>query len=149
MKITLNFSGILLAGFALLISASYAQARAYGVSSSSAGRGTVYHTNRGGAAYVGPNGAAARGANGRAGVVTNNGAAYVGPNGAAVSVRYCASAVGVNGSVVVNRPPVNYIRTVPYGYRSVYYGGYNCYYYGGIYYRPVMYQGTTVYIVVN
>jgi hypothetical protein len=32
---------------------------------------------------------------------------------------------------------------------AVYYGGYHCYYAGGVYYRPIFYQGNTVYIVVR
>jgi hypothetical protein len=53
------------------------------------------------------------------------------------------------GGAVVAPLPAGYIRTVPYGYSTVYYGGYNCMYVGGVYYRPVMYQGTTVYVVVR
>lgn len=42
-----------------------------------------------------------------------------------------------------------YLRTVPAGYSTVVYGGYSCYFVGGVYYRAVMYQGATVYVVVN
>jgi hypothetical protein len=31
----------------------------------------------------------------------------------------------------------------------MYYGGYNCFFVGGIYYRPVIYEGATVYVVVD
>ena len=84
------------------------------VSSSSNGRGTEYSTSRGGSAYVGPHGAAAKGANGNSAAATKNGTtatgksngyggtnystsnggkAYVGPNGAA--------AKGPNGNAAV------------------------------------------------
>jgi hypothetical protein len=58
--------------------------------------------------------------------------------------------------VVVARPavvapvlPVGYVRVVPAGYRTVMYRGYNCRFVGGVYYRPVMYQGTSVWVVVR
>lgn len=90
---------------------------------------------------------------GRAYAVGPRGAAVAGPNGAAAVGRYGgAAAVGPHGGVAVRGPvayPSTYIRTIPAGYRTVYYGGYNCFYVGGIYYRPVIYQGTTVYVVVN
>jgi hypothetical protein len=35
------------------------------------------------------------------------------------------------------------------GYTVVYYGGYQCYYVGGIYYRPVIYGGSTAYVIVR
>ena len=85
MKNTLNYSLTLLTGATLLFTASIADARSYGVSSSSAGRGTTYTSSRGGSAYVGPHGAAAQGANGRTAGATKNGAAYSGPNGAAAA----------------------------------------------------------------
>ncbi len=117
--------------------------RCYGVSSSPAGRGTAYTSSRGGSAYVGPRVTAAQGPQGRTAVATQRGAAYAGPHGAAV--------VGPNRAVVAARPVStgHYIRTVPPGARVVYYGGYNCYYVGGIYYRPVFYDGSLVYTVVN
>lgn len=168
MKTNLHPIRALLAGAAMLLTATIADARCYGVSSSSAGRGTTYTTSRGGTAYVGPHGAAAQGANGRTAAATQNGAAYVGPNGAAATTRYGGSAAVTSYGAVyrppattlpapVYRPPVvvtaplpsGYIRVVPTGYTTVYYGGYNCSYVGGIYYRPVMYQGATVYVVVR
>lgn len=45
--------------------------------------------------------------------------------------------------------PAGYIRVVPAGYRTVMYRGYNCRFVGGVYYRPVMYQGTSVWVVVH
>jgi hypothetical protein len=197
MKIKLQHSSALLAGATLLLSASIADARSYGVSSSSAGRGTKYTSSRGGSAYVGPHGAAAQGANGRTAAATKNGAAYAGPHGAAVGGRYGSAAVTNNkgayatsggayaavatrpvattlpvsgvaaatrpvattlpaGGAAVATPPVattlpaGYISTVPAGYTTtVMHGGYSCSYVGGIYYRPVFYEGTTVYVVVN
>jgi hypothetical protein len=44
--------------------------------------------------------------------------------------------------------PRGYYAAVPAGYRTVAYAGYTCRYVGGIYYRPVMYQGTTAWVVV-
>ncbi|MDR3404814.1 MAG: hypothetical protein P4L99_20085 [Chthoniobacter sp.] len=170
MKATLHYSCALLAGVALLLTATIAEARSYGVSSSSAGPGTKYTTSRGGTAYVGPNGAAAQGANGRTAAATKNGAAYSGPNAAGVSTRNGgAAAVTSNGNVytkqsttvVATRPvttstavvvaplPAGYIRVVPTGYTTVVYGGYNCYFVGGVYYRAVFYGGETVYVVVR
>lgn len=45
--------------------------------------------------------------------------------------------------------PSGYVRVVPAGYRTVMYRGYNCRFVGGVYYRPVMYQGTSVWVVVH
>lgn len=180
MKRTLVSPRALLAGVALLLTASLAEARNFGVSRESYGRGTKYTTERGGTAYVGPGGVAGETANGRYGAATARGAAVAGPNAAAVSGRYGAAAVGENGAAVagrygaaysgqygaaaVARPaygsgyavrptaailPAGYIRTVPAGYTAVVYGGYNCLFVGGIYYRPVMYGGETVYVVVH
>jgi hypothetical protein len=146
---------------------SYAGRGFYGVSSSSVGRGTEYNTSRGGSAYVGPNGAAARGAYGNSAAVTKNGtiatgqknayggttyhtsnggSAYVGANGAV--------ARGSNGTVVAGRLyapcyPYGYITAIPMGYSVAYYEGYNCYLVDGVYYRPEFYNGVTVYVVVN
>ncbi|MDD5201486.1 MAG: hypothetical protein PHC88_16970, partial [Terrimicrobiaceae bacterium] len=128
----------LLAGAALVLTASIADARPYGVSSYSAGRGTAYTTSRGGSAYVGPRGFAAQGADGRTAAVTQRGAAYSGPNGAA----YATTRPGFAPL------PGGYVRTVPVGAQPVVYGGYNCYYAAGVYYRPVFYGGSTVYVAV-
>lgn len=124
----------------LFFAVSNAEARVYGVSASSAGRGTVYHGSGGGSAYVGPRGAVAQGPNGNVAAAGRyGGAAVAGPNRTVVAT----------GRPVVAPLPGGYIRTLPVGYRPIYYGGYNCMFVGGIYYRPVMYQGTTVYVVVN
>ena len=159
MKITLHLSHALFAGAALLLTAQFADARAYGVSGAPAARGTSYTTSRGGSAYVGPHGAAAQGANGRTAVATDRGAAAVGPRGAVATTRpvpgqlpaYGPSrtVVATKATVVVAPLPSGYIRVVPTGYTTVVYGGYTCRYVGGIFYRPVMYQGTTVYVVVR
>jgi hypothetical protein len=53
-------------------------------------------------------------------------------------------AVGFRGGL-----PAGYYGAIPGAYRAVVYGGYNCYYSGGVYYRPVFYQGNTVYVVVS
>jgi hypothetical protein len=142
MKTTLRSSHLLLGCAALLLTASFAEARVYGVSASSAGRGTVYHGSGGGSAYVGPRGAVAQGPNGNVAAANRyGGAVAVGPNGAA----YRPPAYRPPATTL----PAGYIRVVPSGYRTVYYGGYNCCFVGGIYYRPIMYQGTSVYIVVK
>lgn len=44
-------------------------------------------------------------------------------------------------TAVATTLPAGCIRVVPTGY--------TCSYVGGIYYRPVMYQGSTVYVVVR
>lgn len=154
MNTRLLTSRALFAAAAMLLTATLADARSYGVSTSSAGRGTKVTTSRGGEAYVGPRGVAAQGAGGTTAVAGRRGAAVAGPNGgAAAAGRYGAAAVGPNGGVAVAARPVplpgGYIRTVPVGYTTVVYGGYSCRYVGGIYYRPVIYQGATVYVVVN
>jgi hypothetical protein len=139
MKTILTPTRALLACAALILTVSIADARVYGVAT----RGTVYRGSGGGAAYVGPRGAVAQGPNGN--VVAANrygGAVVAGPNAAVVRGGY-------GGAAVVAPLPGGYVRTVPVGYRPVYYGGYNCMYVGGIYYRPVMYQGSTVYVVVR
>jgi hypothetical protein len=162
MKNILSVSALLLAGAGLLLVTPSAGARDFGVSSHSAGRGTVYNTSRGGSAYVGPRGAAAEGANGRAGFSGRYASGYSGPNATAVSGRYGTAYDGRYSSGYVAHSSTTvahtstttvaaggYIRTVPVGARPVVYGGFNCYYVGGIYYRPVIYGGTTVYVVVN
>ena len=94
---------------------------------------------------AGPRGAAVVG-NDRAVAVTRRGVAVAGPNGVAVTRRPVAVAPR---PVVVAPLPVGYIRVVPAGYRTVVYRGYPCRYVGGVYYRPVMYQGTTVYVTID
>ena len=44
--------------------------------------------------------------------------------------------------------PHGYYATVPTGWTKVYYGGYWCACANGVYYRPVYYQGSVVYVVV-
>ncbi|MGH8046337.1 MAG: hypothetical protein ACREKL_03750 [Chthoniobacterales bacterium] len=144
----------LLAGAVVLLAASAAEARPYGVSSYSAGRGTVYNTSRGGSAYVGPRGYAAQGANGRSAAGGRYWGAYSGPNATAVSGRYGTAYSGHYSSGYVSHYGTagyagGYVRTVPMGAQPVVYGGYNCYYAGGVYYRPVYYGGTVVYVTVN
>ncbi len=56
--------------------------------------------------------------------------------------------VAVRG-VAVAGVAAAYYSSIPPGYRAAYYGGYNCYYAGGVYYRPVIYGGNTVYVVVQ
>ncbi len=101
---------------------------------------------------AGPRGAAVVG-NDRAVAVTRRGVAVAGPNGVAVARRGVAVApravVVTPGPVVVAPLPAGYIRVVPTGYRTVVYRGYTCQYVGGVYYRPVMYQGTTVYVTID
>lgn len=94
---------------------------------------------------AGPRGAAVVG-NDRAVAVTRRGVAVAGPQGTAVARRPVAVAPR---PVVVAPLPVGYIRVVPAGYRTVVYRGYPCRYVGGVYYRPVMYQGTTVYVTID
>jgi hypothetical protein len=50
---------------------------------------------------------------------------------------------------VPGRSPHGYYAAVPAGYTTVAYRGYTCRYVGGVYYRPVMYQGQTVWVVVK
>lgn len=167
----LNYSSTLLAGAAFVFTAACVEARDFGVSTSSAGRGTKIETQRGGTAYVGPRGVAAEGAGGnKAAANRYGGAAYSGPNSAGARNRYGgATAVTDSGdvyrrgggvaaapvrvapstTVVTTTLPAGYIRTVPAGYTTVVYRGYTCRYVGGVYYRPVMYGGTTVYVVVR
>jgi len=143
----------LLAGALVVLSTTVATARPWGVSSYSAGRGTVYDTSRGGQAYVGPRGYAAEGANGRTAASGRYWGAYSGPNVNAGYTRYGAAYSAPNSAGYVARGgtagyAAGYVRTVPVGAQPVVYGGYNCYYAGGVYYRPVYYGGTVVYVVV-
>lgn len=89
------------------------------------------------------------------GVAGPRGAAVVGPDRAVAVTRRGVAVAGPQGTAVARRPvavaplPVGYIRVVPAGYRTVVYRGYPCRYVGGVYYRPVMYQGTTVYVTID
>ena len=147
MKTSLKISRAMAMGAMLLGTAAVAQADVYGVR--------------------GPRGAAVVGED-RAAAVTRRGVAVSGPNGTAVARRPVAVAprpvvvapapvvvaprpvVVAPAPVVVAAPlPAGYVRVVPAGYRTVAYRGYNCRYVGGVYYRPVMYQGSAVYGVVR
>lgn len=151
MKTSLKISRAMAMGAMLLGTAAVAQADVYGVR--------------------GPRGAAVVGED-RAAAVTRRGVAVSGPNGTAVARRPVAPApvvvaprpvvapapvvvaprpvVVAPAPVVVAAPlPAGYVRVVPAGYRTVMYRGYNCRYVGGVYYRPVMYQGSAVYVVVR
>jgi hypothetical protein len=151
MKTSLKISRAMAMGAMLLGTAAVAQADVYGVR--------------------GPRGAAVVGED-RAAAVTRRGVAVSGPNGTAVARRPVAPApvvvaprpvvapapvvvaprpvVVAPAPVVVAAPlPAGYVRVVPAGYRTVVYRGYNCRYVGGVYYRPVMYQGSAVYVVVR
>jgi hypothetical protein len=152
MKTSLKVSRAMAMGAMLLGMAAEAQADVYGVR--------------------GPRGAAVVGED-RAAAVTRRGVAVSGPNGTAVARRPVAPApvvvaprpvvvapapvvvaprpvVVAPAPVVVAAPlPAGYVRVVPAGYRTVVYRGYNCRYVGGVYYRPVMYQGSAAYVVVR
>ena len=147
MKTSLKISRAMAMGAMLLGTAAVAQADVYGVR--------------------GPRGAAVVGED-RAAAVTRRGVAVSGPNGTAVARRPVAVAprpvvvapapvvvaprpvVVAPAPVVVAAPlPAGYVRVVPAGYRTVAYRGYNCRYVGGVYYRPVMYQGSAVSVVVR
>ena len=90
-----------------------------------------------GAAVAGPRGVAWSGPN-SSGAVTRRGAVVSSDNGVAVAGRAIAPVL-----------PRGYIAAVPVGARPIVYGGFNCYSAGGMYYRPVFYQGATVYVVVD
>jgi hypothetical protein len=155
-----------LAAALCLVGFAPANARDFGVSTSSYGRGTKVTTERGGTAYVGPRGVAAESAGGYRAASGVRGAAYSGPNSSGVAVRGGGAAVATGGQVYA-RPaavapvapvarvapaavpyPAGYVRVLPGGAATVAYRGYSCFYVGGIYYRPVIYQGSTIYVVV-
>jgi hypothetical protein len=159
---------LLIPAVVLLFGTSTAHSRgAYGVSGN---RGTAVATPRG-VAWSGENSSGAVGRRGGA-VATDNGVAArgrygavaAGDNGVAVASRQSVAVAGDNGVAVATRPiapvavtgavyprplPAGYVRYVPNGSRIVVYRGYSCYFVGGVYYRAVMYEGTTVYIVVS
>ena len=72
-------------------------------------------------------------------------------------VRRTAVVSGPNRTVVASRTtvvaggglPHGYIATLPGGYRPVYVSGARYYTVGGIYYRPQIYGGRTVYVRVH
>ena len=168
MKAPFSLSPTCFFAVTLLALTTLGTARDFGVSTSSKGRGTKIETERGGSAYVGPRGAAvdtaggtkaAAGARGTAysgdnvkAATGRRGAAYSGPNSSGVTTHRVTAVEGPNNSAVAIRPaplPAGHIRTVPAGYRKVAYRGYSCLYVGGIYYRPVIYGGETVYVIVQ
>lgn len=152
MRTPIKFLTPSLVAAALLAIAAVSHARDYGISSRSVGRGTYYTDNRGGSAYVGPRGFAAQGADGRTVAAADRGAAYAGPNGAAYARGYGTTYTGgavVTGTTVAAPLPVGYITAVPVGAPTFVVSGYNCYFLNGIYYRPVFYGGTTVYVPVT
>jgi hypothetical protein len=61
-------------------------------------------------------------------------------------VRTVAAVATVNAVSAATKPA--YIATLPAGYRPMAYRGYNCFFVGGIYYRPIIYGGQTVYVIV-
>jgi hypothetical protein len=79
---------------------------------------------------------------------------------ATVAGRVASPGVGRVGSGVGYAPglgagapgvgvlPHGYYAAVPAGYVTRTYMGYSCRYVGGVYYRPVMYQGATVWVIV-
>jgi len=84
------------------------------------------------------------------GVAGRRGAVIKGDDHTVVVRRPAPRAVVVTPRPVVVAPlPHGYIRVVPTGYTRVVYGGYNCYFVGGVYYRSVIYQGETVFVVVH
>jgi hypothetical protein len=126
MKTNFQAVTVLLTGAVLFLTASFAEARVYGVASGP--HRTVVSGPRG-VAVAGPNGA---GAVRRRPVV-------VAPRPVVVAPR----------PVVVAPLPRGYVRVVPTGYRTVFYRGYNCRFVGGVYYRPVLYGGSTVYVTLD
>jgi hypothetical protein len=73
-------------------------------------------------------------------------------------VRRTAVVSGPNRTVVASKTtvvagggalPRGYIATLPSGYRPVYVSGVRYYSLGGVYYRPQIYGGRTVYVVAH
>ena len=73
-------------------------------------------------------------------------------------VRRTAVVSGPNRTVVASKTtvvaghgslPRGYIAALPGGYRAVYVSGTRYYMVGGVYYRPQIYSGRTVYVVVH
>ena len=135
MKTQFQASAVLLTGAVFFLTASFAEARVYGVAS---GPHRTVVSGRRGVAVSGPNGSAA----------VRRGPAVVAPRPVVVAPR----PVVVAPRPVVVAPtvlPRGYVRVVPAGYRTVVHRGYNCRFVGGVYYRPVLYGGTTVYVTVD
>jgi len=133
MKTSLHLSRALLTGAAMLLTLTAADARCYGVCHPAYRRPVVA--------------GAAAGA-----VVANaNDATWVDPNWNTQSEQP-APDPGVSPANVapdVDAPMNGYVRTIPANYQTVTYQGYTCYLANGTYYRPIFYQGGTVYVVVT
>ena len=142
MKTTLHSSCALLAGAIILLSASFADARCYGVS-----RASYSHEGAWGA----PRSAAVAGVAVGAAVANTNNAVYVAPDGPTQTGQTAppprVSPANVPADVDV--PMNGYVRTIPSNYQVVNYQGTTCYLVNGTYYRPIFYQGSTVYVVVT
>ncbi len=69
---------------------------------------------------------------------------------AGTRASYRNASVARAGTGAVTRAlPSGYYAAVPSGYRSVTYHGYSCRYVNGVYYRPAVYHGRTVWVVVR
>lgn len=133
MKTTPHLSRALLAGAATLLTISAADARCYGVCHPAYRRPVV------------------AGAAAGAAVANADNAMWVNPNGTTQSGQ-AAPDPGVSPANVapdVDVPMNGYVRTIPSNYQTVTYQGYTCYLANGTYYRPIFYQGATVYVVVT
>ena len=139
MKTTLHLSRALLAGAAMLLTVPAAHASCYGVCR------PAYHP-----AYH-RDAAVVAGAAAGAAVANADDATWVDPNGTTQSGQ-TAPPPGVSPANVapdVDVPMNGYVRTIPANYQTVTYQGYTCYLANGTYYRPIFYQGSTVYVVVT
>lgn len=138
MKPSLRSSCALLGCAAVLLTASSAWARCYGVSRAAYGR-PAYVAPRAGAVVAG------------AAVADANDATWVAPYAPAPSGQ-TAPPQGVSPASVpaaVDVPMNGYVRTIPPNYKVVTYQGFTCYFVNNVYYRPIFYQGSTVYVVVT
>jgi hypothetical protein len=159
MKTSLKISRAMAMGAMLLGMAAVAQADVYGVrgprGAAVVGEDRAAAVTRRGVAVSGPNGTAvARRPVAPAPVVVAPRPVAVAPRPVVVAPAPVVVAprpvVVAPAPVVVAAPlPAGYVRVVPAGYRTVVYRGYNCRYVGGVYYRPVMYQGSAAYVVVR
>ena len=71
-------------------------------------------------------------------------------NGAGAGARGVGVAPGAGvGAPGVGVLPHGYYAGVPAGYTTVAYRGYSCRFVGGVYYRAMMYQGQTVWVIVT
>ncbi|MGH9550339.1 MAG: hypothetical protein ACRD3W_13235 [Terriglobales bacterium] len=118
------------------------------------GIGDVQAARRvGGAGVGGGRAGVGVGGVGRAGVGVGGvgiGAAGVGVAGIGVGARGVGVAPGVGvGAPGIGVLPHGYYAAVPAGYATVACGAYTCRFVAGVYYRPVMYQGRTVWVVAH